>query len=69
MIEGKFVGPGVYVKELDATYSWKELNKCSLKEFKQFCGCLDEKELTKVLNSPNLSDAKQIYIMNFFDRL
>jgi len=69
MIKGRFIGQGVYVKELDKTYSWEELNKCSLKKFKQFCGFLNEKELDKVLNSSNLSNDKQIYIMNVFNRL
>jgi len=69
MIEGKFVGPGIYVEELNETYSWKEIDEFSLQEFKQFCGFLNEKELKKLPNNQKLSEAKQIHIGNIFSRL
>ena len=69
MIKGRFIGQGVYVKEFDETYSWEELNKCSLKKFKQLCSFLNEKELDKILNNANLSNSKCTHIMNIFDRL
>jgi len=69
MIKGKFVGPGIYVEELDATYSWREIHDFSLVEFRQFCGFLNEKELMKLTNNPLISDSKQLHIDNIFRKL
>lgn len=69
MVEGKFIGQGIYVEELDCTYSWKELETLLHKDFKQFCGFLNESELSKMLNHKGFIDVNYVYIQNVLNKL
>lgn len=69
MIEGKFIGEGLYIQELDSTYSWKELEQFSHSEFKEFCSFTNEKELAKLLNHSEFKDINTSYILNIFNNL
>jgi len=50
MLEGKFVGPGIYVEDLDETHSYKEIDSLEVDQFKQLCSFMNEKEMTKMRN-------------------
>ena len=69
MIEGKFVGHGIYIEDLDETYSWREIDKLSFNDFKQLSGFMNEKELIKVMNYKNTRSRNYVHIQNIFDRI
>jgi len=40
MLQGKFVGPGIYVSDLDETHSYIEILSLSFEQFKTFISFL-----------------------------
>lgn len=70
-ITGKFVGPGIYISELEQTFSFKEIEKINFKDFKQLTGFMNEKELHKLMfNLDDINqDLKYSYLQNIYSKI
>jgi len=67
-ISGKFVGPGIYIEELDETHSYKEINNLSLEEFKMITSFMNEKELDR-LNPHVKGEYLSTYLLSVLSKI